>query len=76
MLKMKKPVAPTTFGRNKLTIQPLSQILVVSICMLSLFRPSFEEIEEGRILRSLPLDHLLPRFSLATLRDHPRNNQN
>jgi len=37
----------------KLTHYKQSQILVVSKCMLSLFRPSFEVVKEGRILNFL-----------------------
>jgi hypothetical protein len=40
---------PESVGLNKLTTQTESQILVVSQCMLSLFRPSFEVVKEGRI---------------------------
>jgi hypothetical protein len=44
------PDALAFLGRFKLTTQSKSQILVVYLCMLSVFRPSFEVVKEGRIL--------------------------
>jgi len=50
---LKIPVTLTTFGRNKITTKNRSQILVVSFCMLSVIRPDFEVVKEGRILNFL-----------------------
>jgi hypothetical protein len=45
----KKSTALTTIGQNEKTPQIQLYILVVSKCMLSVFRPSFEVVKEGRI---------------------------
>ncbi len=43
--------------RGKL-IRILSQILVVSKCMLGVLRPSFEVVKEGRIMKKIKHLHL------------------
>jgi hypothetical protein len=40
-------------GRNKQTIPGWSYILVVLLCTLSVFRPDFEWVKEGRILNKI-----------------------
>jgi hypothetical protein len=47
---LEKPIILTIIGLNKLTTPTLRYILVVSKCMLGEIRPSFEVVNEGRIL--------------------------
>jgi hypothetical protein len=44
-----KQLTLVTFGQNKLITQIQSYILFVYSRMLSVFRPSFEVVKEGRI---------------------------
>jgi len=69
---MEKPVALTIIGRNKLTTKIRSLILVVLFCMLSVIRPDFEEIKEGRILYN-PKD--FTRLTLVAFRTFPWDGQ-
>jgi len=50
---MEQPVTLTIFRPIEMTAQTESWTFIVSNCILSLFRPSSEEIKEGRILRKI-----------------------
>jgi len=49
---MEQPVTLTIFRPIEMTTQTESGTFIVSNCILSLFRPSSEEIKEGRILKN------------------------
>ena len=52
ILIMKKSPIRLIYSLIKLTTHSWSQILVVSKCMLIVFKPSFEVVKEGRILKN------------------------
>jgi predicted acyltransferase len=52
MNQVEKSVPLTIAGRNKLTTQILSYLLVVLLCMYRIIRPDYEVVKEGRILHS------------------------
>jgi len=50
MNQVEKSVPLTIAGRNKLTTQIRSYLLVVLLCMYRIIRPDYEVVKEGRIL--------------------------
>jgi hypothetical protein len=56
MNQVEKSVPLTIAGRNKLTTQIRSYLLVVLLCMYRVIRPDYEVVKEGLILNFMSGD--------------------